>query len=246
MAMPHPPGPPSAEQRNADPDSVTGRMDNALGQIGIGIVGFVGSVVTMTVLGALAWATRLPWLFPSLAPTTLLMFETPMHPQASPRNALVGHGVATAVGFGSLVVFGLQHTGPVTEVGTTPARVAATALALGVTTLLLNVFGTPHPPAAATVLIISLGLMHTTAELEMMAVAVLLMVMLAWGLNRLGGVRTTFTPHPWPPQRAEQEIAADENARPGGGGDRRQRRDRAGRRPRLRCARRADRAAGPR
>ena len=102
------------------------------------------------------------------------------------------------MGFGSLVVFGLQHTGPVTEVGTSPARVAATALALGVTTLLLNVFGTPHPPAAATVLIISLGLLHTPTDLAVMAVSVLVMVLLAWGLNRLGGVRTTFGPRPMP------------------------------------------------
>ncbi len=190
---------PPTEPRNADPGSITGRLEDALGQFGVGIAGFVGGAVTMGVLGMLACTTGRPWLFPSLAPTTLLMFETPMRPQASPRNALVGHGVGIAVGFGSLVAFGLQHSGPVTAVGTSPARVAATALALGVTTLLLHVFGTPHPPAAATVLIISLGLLHTPGELAVMVAALLLMVMLAWGLNRLGGVRTTFTPHPWPP-----------------------------------------------
>lgn len=189
----------SAEGRHAEPGSVTGRLEDVLGRTGVGLAGFAAGAVTMTVLGVLAWATGLPWLFPSLAPTALLMSETPHRPQASPRNALAGHGVAILVGYGCLVAFGLAHRGPVIEVGTSPARVAATALALGVTTLLLHVLGTPHPPAGSSVLIVSLGLLHTPVELTVMAASVVLMTLLVWGLNRLGGVRTGFAPRPWPP-----------------------------------------------
>lgn len=187
---------PPTERRGGDPGSVTGRLEDALGRTGIGIAGFVASAVTMAAVGALAWATGLPWLFPSLGPTALLMSETPHRPQASPRNAIVGHGVAIAVGAASLVAFGLQHSGPVTEVGVSPARIAAAALSLAVMTLLLHVVGMPHPPAGSSVLIVSLGLLHTPTQLTVMAAAVVLTVLLGWGLNRLGGVRTGFAPRP--------------------------------------------------
>jgi hypothetical protein len=54
---------------------------------------------TAYISGLLAWETRLPWVFPSLAPTVVLMFETPLRPQASPRNAVIGHGVGIGVGY---------------------------------------------------------------------------------------------------------------------------------------------------
>jgi hypothetical protein len=196
------------EHRHADPGSLTGRLEDALGQLGIGIAGFIVCALTMTALGGLAWVTKLPWLFPSLAPTTLLMAETPHRAQASPRNALVGHAVAIALGAGALLLFGLQHTGPVTAVGVNGPRIAATALALGLTTLVLHLIGTPHPPAGSSVLIVSLGLLRTPVQLGVMGASVLVMVLLVWALNRLAGVRTGFLPSPlFPiPQRRRGEI----------------------------------------
>jgi hypothetical protein len=201
------PHPPPTERRNADPGSVTGRLEDALGRFGIGIAGFVASAVTMTALGGLAWATGLPWLFPSLAPTALLMSETPHRPQASPRNAIVGHGVAIAVGSAALVVFGLQHSGPITAVGVSADRIAATVLGLGLTTVLLHLIGMAHPPAGASVLVISLGLLHTPFQLGVMSAAVLVTVLLGWGLNLLGGVRTGFAPRPTLSRTVEQKRA---------------------------------------
>jgi CBS domain-containing membrane protein len=45
---------------------------------------------------------RQPLLFPSLGPTVILFFETPLSPQASPRNTLIGHAVALLAGYASL------------------------------------------------------------------------------------------------------------------------------------------------
>jgi hypothetical protein len=47
----------------------------------------------------------------------------------------------------------------------------------------------PHPPAGATTLIVSLGVLTTPAQLLAMAGAVLLVTAAAWGLNILLGTR---------------------------------------------------------
>jgi hypothetical protein len=75
---------PVTERRNAHPRSLTGRVERALGWPGVGLVGFLGAGIVFTILGIVAWLTRPPWVFPSLAPTVVLMFETPLRPQASP------------------------------------------------------------------------------------------------------------------------------------------------------------------
>lgn len=195
---------PASERRNANADSAAGRLERRWGWPGVGVVGFAGAAVTFLVLGLLAWATRLPWVFPSLAPTVVLMFETPLRAQASPRNAVIGHWVGIAVGFGMLSGFGLATAGSVTEVGMSPSRIGAAALAVAVTTLVLNGFGIPHPPAASSTLIVALGLLRSPSQLVVMGLAVAAVAALGWGLNRIGGV----TVPPWappPPERREDE-----------------------------------------
>lgn len=44
-------------------------------------------------MGLLAYLLREPLLFPSLGATVYLFFSTPLAPAASPRHALIGHGV---------------------------------------------------------------------------------------------------------------------------------------------------------
>jgi hypothetical protein len=191
---------PATERRSANPDSVTGRIERRWGWPGVGLVGFIGTGVVFLLLGLLAWATRLPWVFPSLAPTVVLMFETPLRAQASPRNAVIGHGVGIGLGYGLLAAFGLTDAGPITVVGMSPARVAAAALAVAATTLLLNSAAAPHPPAASSTLIVSLGLLRHPIQLAVMCAAVLAMTAMCWLLNRISGVAVPrWSPHPPPP-----------------------------------------------
>lgn len=188
---------PVRERRNANPDSVTGRLERAWGWPGVGLVGFAGAGVVFAAVGALAWASGLPWLFPSLAPTVVLMFETPLRPQASPRNAVLGHAVGIGVGYGMLVAFGLEAAAPITAAGVIGPRIAAAALAVAVTTLLLNSAAIPHPPATASTLIVGLGLLRDPIDLTVMFAAVVLVTGLCWSLNRIGGVEVPR----WSPRR---------------------------------------------
>lgn len=148
--------------------------------------------------GLAAYALRQPLLFPSLGPTIFLAFETPMTPQASPRNTLIGHGVGIAVGFASLAAFGLVGAPSVLEAGAIPARIAAAALCVALTGAILLLLRAAHPPAGASTLIVGLGLFATPERVLAMAAGVLLLTAVAWAINRALGV-------PVPPWRAESE-----------------------------------------
>jgi hypothetical protein len=52
----------------------------------------------------------------------------------------------------------------------------------------------PHPPAGATTLIVSLGILTTPAQLASMAGAVVLITTLGWALNILLGTKPTKPP----------------------------------------------------
>ena len=55
----------------------------------------------------------------------------------------------------------------------------------------------PHPPAGATTLIVSLGILHTPAQLGVLMLAVVLLVIAGYVINRLAGI-----PYPrWSPPR---------------------------------------------
>jgi len=86
----------------------------------------------------------------------------------------------------------LQHAGPaiVTELGW--ARILATALSLATTGALMILLNRPHPPAGATTLIVSLGLVSSPAYLVVLEAAVGLLVGQAIIINRLTGVRYPF------------------------------------------------------
>jgi CBS-domain-containing membrane protein len=53
----------------------------------------------------------------------------------------------------------------------------------------------PHPPAGATTLIVSLGILHEPWQLAVLMLAVFLLVLQGFGINRLAGI-----PYPvWSP-----------------------------------------------
>ena len=153
---------------------------------------FINGFISIAILCGLAMAFRTPFIFPSLGATAFLMFFTPTTPAASPRNTLCSHAIGIACGYAALCVTGLHHAGPaiVTQLGWT--RVLATALALGSTGALMILLNVPHPPAGATALIVSLGLISKPAYLVVLEVAVALLVGQAIIINRLTGVRYPF------------------------------------------------------
>src|SRR5512142_2406757 len=75
----------------------------------------VNGFFTIGLLGAVAWLSHTPFVFPSLGPTAFLFFFTPSSPSASPRHAIIGHAIGILCGYGSLALFGLTHAGPATQ-----------------------------------------------------------------------------------------------------------------------------------
>lgn len=154
----------------------------------LGLFAFVNGVIAIGVMAAVALATGDPFVFPSLGPTAFLLFYTPLQPAASPRNTLIGHAIGAGAGYLSLVLFGLTDAPPALATEVTGGRVGAAALSLGLTSGLMVWAKVPHPPAGATTLIVSLGILREPEQLAVLMVAVALLVAQALVINRLAGI----------------------------------------------------------
>jgi CBS-domain-containing membrane protein len=154
----------------------------------MGWFALVNGVLSIGVMSAAAWATGSPLVFPSLGPTAFLFFYTPTAASAAPRNTVFGHLIGALAGYLALVVFGLTEAAPAFETGVSAARVGAAAVSLGLTAGLMVWFRVPHPPAGATTLIVSLGILHTPGQLSVLMLAVVLLTVQGLVINRLAGI----------------------------------------------------------
>jgi CBS domain-containing membrane protein len=158
------------------------------GNRGNAVYTFLGGLLTIALSGALAWALDEPLVFPSLGATAFLFFETPMAEVASPRNTLIGHYVGALVATVWLFVFALQDNPSVLVEGFSAARAAAVALSVACTGGILRLLRAAHPPAGATTVIVSAGLLHTAHQLAVLAAGVALLTATAHVMNRVLGV----------------------------------------------------------
>jgi len=149
---------------------------------------FTACLIALAVSGMAAYLFSEPLLFPSLGPTAFLFFEEPMAKTSSPRNTLIGHLVAILAGVLSLAVFGLFGHPSILAEGVTLARVGAGALSVALTGAVLLLLRSSHPPAGATTLIVSLGLLQTPRELVELMASVVLLTIVGWIINRVLGV----------------------------------------------------------
>jgi len=149
------------------------------------IVAAVLCLVVLAIAGGVGLALRQPWLFPSLGPTVMLFFGAPKHPSSRPLNAVLGHFVALLVGYLCVLAFGLTAAQPAPVAGLTPAYLLSGSLSVAVTMLVLQLMQLPHPPAGATALIVSLGILDKPPALLEMAGAVVLVTLLGWAANLL-------------------------------------------------------------
>jgi CBS-domain-containing membrane protein len=149
---------------------------------------FVNGFITIAILTALAMVSRTPFIFPSLGPTAFMFFFNPTAPAARPRNALYGHALGILCGYGALWITGLQHAPSTLAEGINGPRVLAAALSLSGTAAAMILFRVAHPPAGATTLIVSLGLITAPKYLLVIEVAVALLILQALFINRLAGL----------------------------------------------------------
>ncbi len=149
---------------------------------------FVNGFISIALMSLAALALKTSFIFPSLGPTAFLFFFSPQAPSASPRHTIYGHAIGIVCGYGALWATGLQYAQwhPGTEVHL--ARVMAAALALACTGALMILFKAAHPPAGATTLIISLGIIIQPKNLLVIEIAVALLTVQAIVINRLAGL----------------------------------------------------------
>lgn len=154
----------------------------------LGLFAFVNGLVAIGAMAFVALVTREPFVFPSLGPTAFLLFYTPLLPASCPRNTLGGHAIGAAAGYLALAVFGLTDAPAALASEVTAGRVGAAALSLGLTSGAMVWAGVPHPPAGATTLIVSLGILRQPGQLAVLMAAVALLVVQGFVINRLAGI----------------------------------------------------------
>lgn len=139
----------------------------------------------LSALGILAFVFQHPLIFPSLGPTAFLLATKPTAQIASARNTIFGHFIGVACGYTALVVFGLTNTPAMIVSGISIQFILAAALSIALTSSLMVLFSVEHPPAGATTLIVSLGIMHTIPNIAILMVAVVLLFLLARVINNM-------------------------------------------------------------
>ncbi len=168
---------------------------------------FVNGFITIAVLALLALVSRNPFVFPSLGPTAYLLFFSPMSKASSPRNTIFGHAIGLICGYAAFVLTGAGAQPFGVHPGIFWPRILAAALSLSATGALMVLLDVSHPPAGATTLIVSLGIISKSRELVIIEVAVFLLVIQALGINRLAGVRYPI----WNSTRATEQGNTGEN-----------------------------------
>lgn len=159
---------------------------------------FINGGLSIALISLLALLTQEAFIFPSLGATAFILFYVPLAEPASPRNTFCGHLIGALAGLGSIHLFGLQDALSAIQNGVDLARVAAAALSLGLTSSLMILLRVAHPPAGATALIVSLGLMPHFHQLPILMTGVGLLVLQALLVNRLAGI-------PYPVWRAHSK-----------------------------------------
>ena len=148
----------------------------------------VNGFITIGLLAVLALLTGSPFVFPSLGPTAYLFFFSPMAEASSPRNTILGHAIGLICGYAAFELTVASSPPFGVHPGVHAARVLAAALSLSATGALMALFRVSHPPAGATTLIVSLGIISQPKELVIIEVAVILLTAQALAINRLAGI----------------------------------------------------------
>ncbi len=147
----------------------------------------INAAISMVLISAIALLTHEPFVFPSLGPTAFLLFYAARSPVASPRNAITGHLIGVIAGYVALLATGLQGK-PANLDDVTWPRLGAAAISLSLTAATMVLLRAPHPPAGATTLIVSLGVLNRLSQMGIVMAGVVVLVAQAFIVNRLAGV----------------------------------------------------------
>lgn len=166
---------------------LTRLLDHATRRYVMGAYVAINCAITILILGAIAVVSHEPMVFPSLGPSAFVLFFLPLGVQSAPKNVVLGQLIAVVCGIGALLTFGLYGRPPNLD-DISWHRVLAAALALSLTAVLMVLFNVLHAPAGATAMIVALGLIDDWSGYVWMMVAVVLLTLQAFAINRLAGL----------------------------------------------------------
>jgi CBS domain-containing membrane protein len=149
---------------------------------------FVNGFLTIALLAILAVVTGVPFVFPSLGPTAYQLFFTPRAESSAPRNTLIGHFIGLICGYAAFRITGMPVSVALAHGDLDWPPVIAAALSLAATAALMILLDASHPPAGATTLIVSLGIISRPSYLVLIEIAVLLLTVQAFCIHRMAGL----------------------------------------------------------
>jgi HPP family len=132
------------------------------------------ALALVAILGEISFAVRMPFLFPSVGPTTLAVVSRPGMKQNRPSSILGTHLFGMGVALSLLLLFGIYGAPSTLQAGFTQLRILAVALAIGITTIFEEETPLYHPPAAATTLLVGLSVMSSPAQLVSIVIGIVL------------------------------------------------------------------------
>lgn len=121
------------------------------------------SAVLVLAAGALTLAAGRPWLFVALGPSAMLLASNPGHPTTRFHAIVLGHVTGFASAWVALLLMGASSA-PTLLTGVSVSRIWASALAIAMMAAVQPSLRAYHPPAAATVLLITLGMHRLTVK----------------------------------------------------------------------------------
>lgn len=133
----------------------------------------------LSTTGLLAWLSGLPMLFPSLGPSAFVLALFQDSEAATPRRVIGSHAIGVVAGLATyhLLAGGVTMTSAMEPGSLEGLRLAASGvLATVVTVAGMLATDTRHPPACATTLIVSLGVLSTPLEGAVIVLAVVVLV----------------------------------------------------------------------
>lgn len=158
----------------------------------------VGGFIAIGTVAAIASIAGTTFIFPPLGATAFLQLYVPQAPVASPRNTICGHALGIIGGALALLLTGLWNSPHALVNEMSCQQVLAAALSMAISGGLMCHFNLGHPPAAATAMIVSLGLVHSIKSLLILETAVVLLTAITYATNRIAGVKFPLWAPPKP------------------------------------------------
>ncbi len=139
-------------------------------------------------MGTVSMLVHEPLVIPAVGGSVYMVCSMPGNEASAPKNVLVSHVLGAGVGWLMLGLFGLHGVPGGLAAEMTWIRLAAVALALATTNLLLRGIGCSHAPAGASTMIVAIGALPEIRHVLDFGLAALVVVVYGLLAHRIAGV----------------------------------------------------------